>query len=90
MGKSLAEMIRNGAKIIDVRSAEEFEDEHFPGAVNIPVNELQRRMAELGAKDGSIIMYCASGARSAAAMRAASAAGYKNVMNAGGLSDMPA
>jgi len=89
MGKSIAETIRSGAKIIDVRSTEEFEDEHFPGAVNIPVNEIQKRMPELGEKDAPIIMYCASGSRSAFAARAALAAGYKNVMNAGGLSDMP-
>ncbi len=89
MSKSLSEMIKNGAKIVDVRSTEEFEDEHFPGAVNIPVNEIQKRMPELGEKEAPIIMYCASGSRSAFAARTAASAGYKNVMNAGGLSDMP-
>ena len=89
MADPILEMIKAGAKIVDVRSLEEFEDEHYPDAINIPVNELQKRMAELGDHATPLVLYCASGSRSAFAARLLSMAGYENVVNAGGLYDMP-
>lgn len=82
------EKIDAGAKIVDVRSPEEYRDGAYPGAVNIPVQDLGRRMGEIP-KDKPVVLYCASGARSAAAARSLKQAGYKDVVNAGGLSDMP-
>jgi phage shock protein E len=89
MADPILEMIKGGAKVIDVRSEEEFEDEHFPNAINIPVNIIQTRTAELGEKTDPIVLYCASGSRSAYAARVLSMAGFKKVVNAGGLYDMP-
>lgn len=89
MADQILEMIKGGAKVVDVRSAEEYEDEHFPNAINIPVNTIQTRTAELGNKDAPIVVYCASGSRSAFAARILAQAGFKNVANAGGLSDLP-
>ncbi|MFA5832183.1 MAG: rhodanese-like domain-containing protein [Bacteroidota bacterium] len=86
---SLADKISNGAKIVDVRTVEEFNEEAFPNAVNIPVNEVQLRMSEFGDKNSSVIVYCASGARSAYVARMLKNAGYTDVVNAGGLYDMP-
>lgn len=86
---SLAAKIKEGAMIVDVRSTEEFEEEHFPAAVNIPVDEVQMRLSEFGEKDRSLVLYCASGSRSAYAARILKSAGFTNVINAGGLSDMP-
>lgn len=85
----LQEKIKSGALIVDVRSPEEFEEEHYPNALNIPVEETQRRMNEYGDKTKPIIVYCASGARSAYAARFLKANGYTDVINAGGLYDMP-
>jgi len=89
MADPILEMINSGAKIVDVRSREEFEDEHYPNAINIPVNEIQRRLNELGDAATPLVLYCASGSRSAFAARLLSMAGYKKVINAGGLYDMP-
>lgn len=89
MADPILEMIKGGAKVIDVRSPEEFEDEHFPDAINIPVNVIQTRTAELGDKAAPIVVYCASGSRSAFAARILAQAGFKKVVNAGGLYDMP-
>ena len=89
MTDPILEMINSGAKIVDVRSREELEDEHYPNAINIPVNEIQKRMAELGDPATPLVLYCASGSRSAFAARLLSMAGYKKVVNAGGLYDMP-
>lgn len=86
---SVKEMIRAGAKIVDVRSAGEFADESYPGAINIPLNIIPAKVADLGPKDGAIVLYCASGARSASAARFLKEAGFTNVVNAGGIDDMP-
>jgi len=89
MADKILSLIKSGARIIDVRSVEEFEDEHYPNAVNIPVNELQARIAEVGDKNAPVVLYCASGSRSALAARILTAAGYSKAINAGGLYDMP-
>jgi phage shock protein E len=85
----IEEMIKSGAKIVDVRTPEEFNEEAYPNAINIPVDAVQSRITEFGETDKPIIVYCASGARSAYASRMLKNAGYKNVVNAGGLYDMP-
>lgn len=85
----ILDKIRAGAAVIDVRTPDEFEDGHYEGARNIPVNLLEARLAELGPKDKPVIVYCASGARSALAARILKGAGFRDVTNAGGFSDMP-
>ncbi len=79
--------IEAGAVIVDVRTPEEFRDRAYPGALNIPVSSLVARMAEIP-KDKPVIVYCASGARSASAARTLRQAGYRDVLNAGGLDDI--
>jgi phage shock protein E len=86
---SVKDKIKAGAKVIDVRSPGEFADEAYPGAVNIPLNVLPAKVAELGPKDKPIILYCASGARSASAARFLKQEGFTDVVNAGGIDDMP-
>ena len=81
--------IKTGAKIIDVRTAEEFSEEHYPDALNIPVDQIRQRLNEVGDKNSPIVLYCASGSRSAFATRMLKSAGYTDVVNAGGLDDMP-
>jgi len=82
------EKIKAGARVLDVRSPDEFRDGAYPGALNVPVQELGRRLHELP-KDEPVVLYCASGARSAMAARMMKQAGFKDVINAGGLDDMP-
>ncbi len=81
-------MIQSNAFILDVRTPGEFAGARYPGAVNIPVQELQARMAEIP-KGRPIVAYCASGARSEHARRLLLAAGFPEVVNAGGLGSMP-
>ena len=82
------EIQEEGKLIIDVRTPEEFEMGAFPGAVNIPLDELPVRMEELGSKDREMVLYCASGARSAYAMRFLQDAGFTNMTNGGGIMQM--
>ncbi|MCB1174501.1 MAG: rhodanese-like domain-containing protein [Leptospiraceae bacterium] len=79
------EKLENGALVVDVRSPMEFQSGHFPGAINVPVEELMNKMDQLGAKDRSIVLYCASGARSGYAQSMLSRSGFTDVINAGGL-----
>jgi len=80
--------IEAGAKVVDVRSTDEFRDGGYPGAVNIPLQALAARLGEIP-KDKPVVLYCASGARSGLAARQLKQAGFADVTNAGGLGDMP-
>lgn len=72
-----------GATLLDVRTPEEFAEGHLPGAINIPVQELTARIAELGREDRPIVVYCRSGARSSSARRMLEAAGHQKVIDLG-------
>ncbi|MEI6677061.1 MAG: FAD-dependent oxidoreductase [Mariniphaga sp.] len=78
----------NEPVIIDVRSTEEFSGGAYPGAINIPVDELQHRIGELGSKSRDITLYCASGARSGYGQRMLQQLGYTNTKNGGGIMQM--
>ncbi len=78
------EKIKKGALVLDVRTPGEYQGGHVEGAVNIPVQDLESRLAELRDKNRAIVVYCASGMRSANAVKILSAAGYVDVTNAGG------
>ena len=57
-------LVQSGAKLVDVRTPAEFADKHLPGAINIPVQELEAHVKELEPKDQALILYCRSGSRS--------------------------
>ena len=76
--------------VVDVRTPEEFQDGAYPGAINIPLDEMQLRINELDSKSREITLYCASGARSAYAQRVLMQIGYTNVKNGGGIAAMMA
>jgi phage shock protein E len=84
----VSEMIRSGAKIIDVRTPQEFAGSSYPKAENIPLHVLPAHMGDLP-KDKPLVLYCASGARSAQAVRILKRAGFTDVINAGSLGNMP-
>ena len=73
---------------IDVRSADEFASGHLPGALLIPHEQIVTGATLLDIpKDRAIALYCRSGRRAGLARDALLAAGYRNVINAGGLED---
>jgi phage shock protein E len=82
------EKIQQGALVIDVRTPSEFSAGHYPGALNIPLQDLDGRLGELGDKKRAIVVYCASGMRSAQAAKLLTAANFADVTNAGGLSSL--
>lgn len=73
--------------VIDVRSKIEFWLGHLDGAVCIPVGTIATELparAEI-ARDSRILVYCASGARSAQAAAQLTALGYRHVVDGGGM-----
>jgi rhodanese-related sulfurtransferase len=70
--------------LIDVRTPGEFADGHVPGAKNVPLDELDARVAELGGPDREVYVICQSGGRSARASAALAAKGLHPVDVAGG------
>jgi rhodanese-related sulfurtransferase len=70
------ELVANGALLLDVRTAAEFGEQHIPGALNIPVQELPGRVGELLRTTHPIVVYCRSGARSAHAAQLLRQAGH--------------
>jgi rhodanese-related sulfurtransferase len=78
----LAERVRGGSPpvIVDVRSQGEYAAGHIPGAVNIPIRQLPKRLDDLvGDKSAEVIVYCQRGTRSDSAVEVLAKAGYTNV-----------
>jgi len=79
----LAELVKNGATILDVRTKGEFTTGHIRGSINIPVEILSGNINKLKGKNNPIITCCASGSRSASAKGILSSHGFTNVHNGG-------
>lgn len=71
-----------GASFVDVRSAQEFAQAHAPGTVNIPLQQLGARLAEIP-KSAPVVVCCASGTRSGMARMLLKKNGFTPVYNAG-------
>jgi rhodanese-related sulfurtransferase/rubrerythrin len=71
---------KGGFLLLDVRQPEEYEAGHIPGAMLIPLGELEARREELE-RGKKIITYCRSGHRSMAAAIALCGLGFKDVHN---------
>lgn len=79
-----AQMVKDGALILDVRTKNEFAGGHIKGAINIPVDQLSNNLHQLKDKSRTIITCCASGMRSGVAKNILNANGYAEVHNGGG------
>lgn len=51
-------LLAEGAQLVDVLLREEYKDEHLPGAVNIPLKELNRQTTARLKRDAPVIVYC--------------------------------
>jgi rhodanese-related sulfurtransferase len=73
--------------VIDVRSHLEYWLGHLPGALCIPAGDLPNALAKRAdiTTASRILVYCASGVRSASAAAALTSAGYRNVLDGGGM-----
>jgi rhodanese-related sulfurtransferase len=78
-----AELVRQGAIIMDVRTKNEFVGGHIKRSVNIPVNMLSNNLSRFKDKDKPIITCCATGMRSGSAKSILKSKGYTQVYNGG-------
>ncbi|MFA7082521.1 MAG: FAD-dependent oxidoreductase [Bacteroidales bacterium] len=81
--RELRDVNREDSIILDVRTAEECEMGMVHGAINISVDELRQRTAELP-KDKTIYVYCAVGLRGYLAYKILTLNGFKDVRNVSG------
>ena len=77
------QLVQAGARLVDVRTPEEFAAGHIPGAINIPVQQLDARMSELQPKTAAVVVYCRSGHRSGNAARMLKSEGFAAVHDLG-------
>lgn len=81
---------QEGYVILDVRTQEEYDQGHIPGAIVIPDTEVKDKAEEmLPDKDQLILVYCRSGRRSKNAAQILAELGYTNIREFGGIIDWP-
>ena len=79
-----------GYIILDVRTQEEYDEGHIPGAIVISHEEIAEKAEDvLTDKDQLILVYCRSGRRSKIAAEALLELGYTNIKEFGGIIDWP-
>ena len=79
-----------GYIILDVRTQEEYDQGHIPGAILIPDTEIEATAEEvLTDKDQLLLVYCRSGRRSKLASEILVELGYTNIKEFGGIIDWP-
>jgi len=74
---------KKNLQLIDVRSEGEYADGHLAGAKLIPVQDLEKRLAEID-KKRPVLLYCRSGHRSGNALKTLQAAGFPEAKHMGG------
>ena len=79
-----------GYIILDVRTQEEYDQGHIPGAILIPDTEIKAKAEDvLTDKEQMILVYCRSGRRSKLAAESLVELGYTNIKEFGGIIDWP-
>jgi rhodanese-related sulfurtransferase len=77
------QLLQEGATVIDVRTPQEFAQQHLPGALNMPLESLGDNLQEL--PQGVLLLHCKSGMRSNMATGLLRKRGYDSVYNLGGI-----
>lgn len=80
--EALTEAVKNGSFIVDVRTPAEFASGSIKGAINIPLDKIQRQLIKFKGKK-NIVVFCRSGARSSQAKSILNQNGFRNVINGG-------
>ena len=86
--QSIMKETYKNAAIVDVRTPEEFAGEHFPNAINIPLDQVAQRINEFKEMPKPIVAYCRSGNRSGMAVSILKQNGINDAINGGGLDDL--
>ena len=74
---------------IDVRTADEFQQGHLDGSINIPFEQIADHISKVSPnKDEPVHLYCRSGRRAETALQTLKQLGYNNVTNHGGYQEL--
>jgi rhodanese-related sulfurtransferase len=71
--------------LLDVRSVMEFEENHIPGAVNVPLDTIEANIQCIAEMPKPIVVYCLSGGRSGMATGIIQQNGIADTFNGGGI-----
>ena len=83
-GDEAARRVAGGATWIDVRFPAEYQSDGYPGAINIPLNDIRQASATLDPTK-EYIVYCQTGRRSSAAAFLLSQRGFRAALLDGGM-----
>ena len=81
LSEKARELVGRGWVLLDVRTPEEYRQGHPEPARNIPVQELPRRLSEVGPPGTRVVVYCQSGGRSAWAAEFLRTNGYPDIFD---------
>ena len=56
--QEVQELLEKGAQVVEVLPAEEFAEEHLPGAINMPLRKIETEALSTLHKDRPVIVYC--------------------------------
>jgi len=71
--------------LLDVRSPMEFEENHIPGAINIPLDMVESSIKQISELQKPLVVYCLSGGRSSMATGILQQNGIQDIYNGGGI-----
>ncbi len=77
----LKELVKKGAILIDVRSPQEYKEEHLDNAILIPEYDINKKILDRFSVNENIILYCSTGNRSRRVKKKLEKMGYTNVYN---------
>jgi rhodanese-related sulfurtransferase len=52
------ELLERGAQVVEVLPADEFEEEHLPGAINLPLRKIETDASSELKRDQPVLVYC--------------------------------
>ncbi len=79
-------LLSDGARVVDVRTVSEFQEDHVRGSLNVPLGELSEGIVQAVPDNTKpLLLHCQSGSRSAVACARLKSLGFQQVHNLGGL-----
>jgi phage shock protein E len=81
LSEKARELVGQGWVLLDVRTPEEFQLGHPEPAKNIPVQELPKRVGEVGPPGTKVVVYCQAGGRSAMATQILHSHGINDIFD---------
>jgi len=82
-GSSIRQAIRNGAVVIDLRTAYEYDQGHVPRSLNIPIDRIKANIDRIRGLKKPVILVCATGGHCWEAAEILRNAGISHVINGG-------